>query len=520
MDKVAIYCRLSEEDKNKSCETDDSESIKNQKAMLTQYANEHFWEIYGVYSDDDYTGSDRSRPAFNRLLKDAEEGRFNIVLCKTQSRFTRELELVEKYIHYLFPLWGIRFVSVVDNADTSVRGNKKSRQINGLINEWYLEDMSENIKAVLTNRRKNGLFIGAFAPYGYKKDPERKGHLIIDPEAAAVVRDIFDMYINGSGRTAIARYLNERGVLSPAGYKAANGEKYRNTSKSEEAKWHDWTVTAILHNEVYIGNLIQNRYHSISYKSKIKKPVPKNEWIRAENTHEPIIDKEIFRAVQNLSAGRTKSNVIKRTGGNVFSGKIFCGKCGSALRTSVCNHKLYLRCGRKLYDRNSCEGTYVLYDRILSEVLSQMRKLTAEFSDIGIIKANTVFHDAAENSLQSVRKSIDEAKRQLKDTQNCIKKLYIDNVKEDITSEMYSRLMKEFAADEARLSGILEELQNKKISIEYAIRNRADSSEIIQKYLELDSLGFEMVRSFIDRIVVHKDTGKSRSFTLEIFWNF
>ena len=207
MDKVAIYCRLSEEDKNKSCETDDSESIKNQKAMLTQYANEHFWEIYGVYSDDDYTGSDRSRPAFNRLLKDAEEGRFNIVLCKTQSRFTRELELVEKYIHYLFPLWGIRFVSVVDNADTSVRGNKKSRQINGLINEWYLEDMSENIKAVLTNRRKNGLFIGAFAPYGYKKDPERKGHLIIDPEAAAVVRDIFDMYINGSGRTAIARYL-------------------------------------------------------------------------------------------------------------------------------------------------------------------------------------------------------------------------------------------------------------------------------------------------------------------------
>ena len=279
-------------------------------------------------------------------------------------------------------------------------------------------------------------------------------------------------------------------------------------------------MTAILHNEVYIGNLIQNRYHSISYKSKIKKPVPKNEWIRAENTHEPIIDKEIFRAVQNLSAGRTKSNVIKRTGGNVFSGKIFCGKCGSALRTSVCNHKLYLRCGRKLYDRNICEGTYVLYDRILSEVLSQMRKLTAEFSDIGIIKANTVFHDAAENSLQSVRKSIDEAKRQLKDTQNCIKKLYIDNVKEDITSEMYSRLMKEFAADEARLSGILEELQNKKISIEYAIRNRADSSEIIQKYLELDSLGFEMVRSFIDRIVVHKDTGKSRSFTLEIFWNF
>ena len=130
MDKVAIYCRLSEEDRNKTHDSDDSESIKNQKAMLTQYAEDHSWQIYDIYSDDDFTGSDRNRPDFNRLLRDAETGRFNIILCKTQSRFTRELEMVEKYIPYLFPMWGIRFVSIVDNADTSVRGNKKSRQIN------------------------------------------------------------------------------------------------------------------------------------------------------------------------------------------------------------------------------------------------------------------------------------------------------------------------------------------------------------------------------------------------------
>ena len=221
--KAAIYCRLSEEDRNKQFETDDSNSIQNQKAMLLQYAMEQGWEVYNLYSDDDYTGSDRRRPEFNRLLEDAKAHRFDIVLCKTQSRFTRELELVEKYIHGLFPIWGIRFVSIVDNADTANKGNKKSRQINGLVNEWYLEDMSENIRSVLTNRRQNGFHIGAFALYGYQKDPDQKGHLIIDEEAAAVVREVFTLFSHGYGKTAIARMLNDRGIPNPTEYKPLSG---------------------------------------------------------------------------------------------------------------------------------------------------------------------------------------------------------------------------------------------------------------------------------------------------------
>ena len=135
---------------------------------------EQGWEVYNLYSDDDYTGSDRRRPEFNRLLEDAKAHRFDIVLCKTQSRFTRELELVEKYIHGLFPIWGIRFVSIVDNADTANKGNKKSRQINGLVNEWYLEDMSENIRSVLTNRRQNGFTSGPLRFTATRKIPTRK----------------------------------------------------------------------------------------------------------------------------------------------------------------------------------------------------------------------------------------------------------------------------------------------------------------------------------------------------------
>ncbi|MBQ4312060.1 MAG: recombinase family protein, partial [Oscillospiraceae bacterium] len=182
---AAIYCRLSEEDRNKKNASDDSESIENQRSLLKGYCAENGWKIYDIYSDDDYTGSDRNRPAFRRMLADAQKKCFDVIVCKTLSRFTRELELVEKYINGLFPVWGIRFVSVVDNVDTAAKGNKKSRQIYGMVNEWFLEDMSDNIRAVLTDKRRNGRFIGAFAPFGYKKDPDSKGHLVIDEDAAS-----------------------------------------------------------------------------------------------------------------------------------------------------------------------------------------------------------------------------------------------------------------------------------------------------------------------------------------------
>lgn len=304
--KVALYCRLSEEDRNKQFETDDSESIQNQKSMLTQYADTHGWEIYDIYSDDDYAGADRRRPEFNRLLNDAEAHKFDIVLCKTQSRFTRELELVEKYIHGLFPMWGIRFVSIVDNADTAVKGNKKSRQINGLVNEWYLEDMSENIKSVLTNRRMNGLHIGAFALYGYKKDPDQKGHLIIDEEAAAVVREVFTLFSQGYGKTAIARMLNDRGIPNPTEYKHLHGLRYQQPKRKNSTLWKYFAISDMLTNEIYIGNMVQGKYGSISYKTKINKPRPKEEWYIVRGTHEPIIDRELWDRVQAMIAQKAK----------------------------------------------------------------------------------------------------------------------------------------------------------------------------------------------------------------------
>ena len=192
--KAAIYVRLSREDREKNGA--ESESIVNQQMMLLDYCKQQCWEVYKVYSDEDYSGSDRERPRFCEMLKAAEERKFDIVLTKTQSRFARDMEIIEKYVNTLFPIWGIRFISLVDNADSENQSNRKARQIGSLVDQWYLEDVSANIKATLSSKRKAGLWVGAFAPFGYIKDPQNKNHLIVDEDAAVTVRYIFKCYLN------------------------------------------------------------------------------------------------------------------------------------------------------------------------------------------------------------------------------------------------------------------------------------------------------------------------------------
>ena len=379
MKKAAIYCRLSEEDKNKLCATDDSGSIQNQKAMLVQYAEEQGWEVYQIYSDDDYTGADRRRPQFKRLLKDAEQHKFDIILCKTQSRFTRELELVEKYIHGLFPIWGIRFVSIVDNADTDNKGNKKSRQINGLVNEWYLEDMSDNIRSVLTNRRVNGLHIGAFALYGYRKDPDRKGHLLIDEEAAAVVREVFNLFAQGYGKTSIARILNTRGIPNPTEYKRQHGLRYKQAVSKNSTLWKYFAIADMLENEIYIGNMVQGKYGSVSYKTKQCKSRPKDQWYVVRGTHEPIIDQELWDKVCRRRAERSRPFSDGKIG--IFARKARCAYCGYTLRSSKTQDRHYLQCPNRHISVEACPGAFIAVSHLEEAVLEELNRMAQEFLD-------------------------------------------------------------------------------------------------------------------------------------------
>lgn len=329
--KAAIYCRLSKEDVDKISKEQESESIVNQTMMLLDFVEQKGFELYDIYKDDDYSGLYDDRPGFERMMKDAEDGKFDVVIAKSQSRLTRNMEHLERYLHHDFPLWGVRFIGMVDNADTEVKGNKKARQINGLVNEWYCEDLSESIKASYRIKQKKGQFLGSATPYGYIKDPDDNHRLIPDPYAAEIVKRIFHMYLSGLGKSTIGKILGDEKILCPTEYKRQVLKiKFNNPNAKYplDHKWSFQTIDGILKNEVYIGNLLQNKCIKLSYKAKKKVSVPKGEWVRVNNTHEPIIDEEVWYEVQRKLKERTKPVNISAMNENLFARRLFCGDCG------------------------------------------------------------------------------------------------------------------------------------------------------------------------------------------------
>ncbi len=444
--KAAIYCRLSKEDEDKIGE---SESIQNQKSMLLQYALENGFDIYQIYSDEDYSGIDRNRPAFNSMLQAASEHRFDVVLAKTQSRFTRDMELVEKYLHGKFMEWGIRFIAVVDHVDTNDTANKKSRQINGLINEWYLEDLSTNVRSVLDHKRKEGLFIGSFARYGYCKDPNAKGKLIIDPEAAEVVRRIFSMALNGIGAHKIARILNDEKIPSPTAYKQLHGIHYRSALKNTNAAlWSSPTVYQILHDQLYIGNMVQGKHKKISYKSEKTIWLPKSQWIVVENTHEAIIERETFETVQMMMQERTRSG--EKGTIHPLAKKVVCGCCGSCMeqtgRQSESGWNTKTLCS--LPDAPARTGSVRqqdLYDMDALEnaVLERIRAYAADYFDPEKVTLPEQ-DDPVRQREQARRDELKRLKSEAARRRKAMQELYLDKVSGLIDAVQFSEMNQTF----------------------------------------------------------------------------
>lgn len=486
--------------------------------MLLQYAIEQGWELSGIYSDDDYTGSDRRRPEFNRLLEDAEAKRFDIILCKTQSRFTRELELVEKYIHGLFPVWGIRFISIVDNADTANKGNKKSRQINGLVNEWYLEDMSENIKSVLTNRRQSGLHIGAFALYGYKKDPDRKGHLLIDEEAAAVVREVFILFSQGYGKTAIARMLNDRGIPNPTEYKRLHGLRYKQPKGKNSTLWKYFAISDMLTNEIYIGNMVQGKYGSVSYKTKQCKPRPKNEWYIVENTHEPIIDHELWDRVQKLIGERAKPFDVGTIG--LFAKKARCANCGYVMRSSKNRGKHYLQCPSRHVAKYSCTGSFISVEVLERLVANELNRLCDKYLDKDLAVRSIIFCTDLQVQRERLQSDIISYKKKFDEYSKGIRDLYMDKVKGLLNESDYTEMTKDFMGNRARLEKLIVESEKQIAELDEKIAVGDNRRDLVEQYANLKHLTREMVEILIDHITIGKRAKEEKYPPIEIHWNF
>ena len=382
--RIGIYLRLSDEDKNKENKEDDSESIKNQRnLLLDEIKRHHNFVLVDEYCDEDLSGAGTYRPEFERLIKDCEQGKLDIILCKSQSRFSRDMEIIEKYLHNKFIEWNVRFISLSDNADTANAGNKKSRQINGLVNEWFLEDVSNNIRSAFHSKMKQGEFISPFAPYGYEISEADNNKLVIDIVASETVKDIFNLYLSGLGLIAVAKYLNNKNIPCPSLYKFQNGIKLnvRSNRSREQIKWTSKTVRTILTNEVYIGHLVQGKRTTVSYKNRKIKEKDKTEWVKIENTHKAIINEETFNKVQIALKERTKP--MKMTGMvHNFSGKVFCLECEHYLRKKNSTAHEYLVCSNNRDGYNACiNKTAMRYDKLEDIVLNAINEKINNFYD-------------------------------------------------------------------------------------------------------------------------------------------
>ena len=534
IDMVAIYCRLSKEDLDKDIGNTVSESIKNQKSMLEAYALEQHWSIYDFYIDEDYSGSDRNRPEFNRLITDSLLGHFNIVLCKKQARFARDIEYVEKYIHGLFLEKQIRFVALLDHIDTGTtnRSTRKASQINSLVDEWYLADLSDNIVSALTVKRKNAEFIGSWAPYGYKKDPNNKNYLVIDPIAADIVREIFELYSSGFGISVIAKNLNSRFVPNPLTYKQQNGEKINPNPEMRTDKCHLWTpcsISSILHNQSYIGYLVKGKFKKASYKSKKLLRIPKSDWIAIPNCHEPIIEKEIWEFVQNLLNSKARVST-ERKQHHLLSGKVYCGECGSKLissgGTSGKTRITYLCCSKHNLSKVECMGSRIQTKKLEEVVLKQINLLNDRFFDEEYLLEHIKFNEI--NPI-SVKSNLESQLQSLQFQESLIEKkmdtIYSDKLNDLISQDQYIRYRDKLTIEKKSLFQQLNKIESELADeIELSDQEINQTKEInkidvIRSYRICPLLTQEMVNQLIESIYIYKKINKEPQRII-INWSF
>lgn len=516
MPKAAVYVRLSREDRHKQSESDDSESIINQQLMLLDFLKKMGWDLYKVYNDEDFSGSDRERPAFNQMIRDAEEKLFDIVLCKTQSRFARDIELIEKYINTLFPIWGIRFLSVVDNADSANKGNRKSRQINSMVDQWYLEDLSENVRATLATKRKQGLWVGAFAPFGYMKDPNNKNHLIIDEEAAEIVRYVFDLYIKGLGFTSIAQRLNAEKIPNPATYKKLHNMPFRNSNKECSDIWHTYSVSRMISDQVYIGNTVQGKTENITYKSNKKRRKPMDEWCVVEGTHDAVIDKSVWDLAQESRKARLRSN--KKGKHSIFAGKLYCQNCGGSMRSFKTGGKKYFRCHTRYFAKEKCSAGACISQNVLTNyVVSEIRALYDKYLDVDIASKNVVLNDSTQDKIAMLRSKLSAIESEIEKQDKRIDAMYYDKLDGVITAEEYAKRNYECIRAKEQSSKLAQEYIEKIAQLESKQDDNIRVSELIEKHRKVESLDRLTINTLIDYIEIG---GTKNNRIITIHWNF
>lgn len=515
--KAALYIRLSREDGDKP----ESESVVNQKRILDSFiAAQPDIEPVDYYVDDGFSGASFERPAFLRMMADIYSEKVNCVIVKDSSRFGRNASESGRYIGELFPRLQVRFIAVNDLIDSGKSRSIASDFLNvgfrGLMNEYYVAANSESIRSTLNMERRKGEFIGSFAKFGYQKDPSDHHKLVIDEPAAEVVRMIYSWYLSGVGIRGIVRRLNERGLPNPSTYKRMKGLNFKARTVGDSRLWCDKTVRRILRDEMYIGTMVQGKNKKINYKSKAIRSCMPDEWIRVENTHDPIIGKDDFERVQRMLQTGVKG-AVQSGSIDLFAGLLKCADCGHALIKKT-NHNpdktyVYYRCSSHCKCKTACTAHTIRYERLYYCVLYCIRQMVD-----AAVNVDEVLLRVKENQVRALDDGLNQQlKKQEQELEKVIQRmadLYPDLKDGVINADQYRIIKRKYEQAQRDLTQSIEKL---KVSLGQADDDYVATNDFIEhfkKHGNIKSLTRPILTELIDRIVVHKDG------TLDIAFNF
>ena len=511
---TALYCRLSQEDENSG----DSDSIVNQKAILTKYAEENGFKNIRIFVDDGYSGVTFNRPAFQELMSLVESKKVGIIITKDLSRLGRNYIEVGNYTEFVFPRNNVRYIAINDQFDSLYQDGNELAPFKNLFNEWFARDTSKKIRAVFKAKAERGERVSTQVPYGYKRNPDsgRLCNLLVNEDTAPVVRTIYELCVEGIGPTYIAHILKERKILKPSAYRyQIEGRFASKTDTDDIYGWNGRTVANILDNEVYLGHTINCRTTVVSYKDKRTITRPKEEQYRFENTHEAIIDQETWEMVRKVRESKRRRNSMGTV--SKYNGLVYCADCGnkhycsrgyssskSPYRLSCSRYTKHL--GEEICTPHSIRET-VLDEIVLKEInktLCYARTHKMEF--VAYISKKT--SSQLRKDINDKSKELSKAENRVKELKSLFKRLYEDNVLGRISDEQFRMLSADYTDEQKELQEQIPVLEKELENLKDETVNTQRFLELTNKYLHIDELTPTVLRTFISKIVVHERNAK------------
>lgn len=515
-----IYLRLSKEDGDKV----ESYSISNQRELIREFLKSMpEIRVHKIRVDDGYSGVNFQRPAFQSMLKDMKEGKVNCVIVKDLSRLGRNYIEVGKYIEKIFPFLGVRFIAINDNYDSEKNANEQLIvAFKNLINDAYCRDISVKIRSNLEVKRKRGEFVGAFAPYGYKKDEKNKWKLVIDEETAPVVRTIFYQFMQGKSIYKIADYLNERGIPTPAEYKSGISKYYTGFNKNATSVWMHTTVLRILKNYAYTGAVVQGKETTPNYKVKKKIRKEENLWICVGHMQEPIVSHDEFYTVQKLLKIDTKTAANKDSL-YPLAGLLKCGDCGGNMsrKTIPSSNKknVYYVCGNNKYNKQ-CSSHTMNAKRLEKSILDILNNQLEQVVCINDLRKRMELISYRKREVENRSKQIIVKREEMKRYKELKLHLYEDYQEHLLTKEEYEEMKEEYQQRMDRLVRTVELIQEEINSI---VTGSYITNEWMERFIEngkLSELTREVTVSLIDEVLVYDKVPGEKYCRLEIHFKY